>query len=508
MNGDPSSDPSRGVDGGLGVDTASDLADLDHTPEQMAAMGRAVLDMVVAHQKEVMHAPCRGGVQADDVCRAIRQPLPPEQGREIEEVLRPLFDDWVKRSFTTPGPGYMAFVPGGGLFSSVLASLVGEGTNRFTGIFAAAPALVQLEGDVLDWLAGWMQYPAEARGLLTTGGSMANFSAIVVARETLLGQQLRDGVLYTSTQVHHCVTKSARMAGILADRVRMVPVDAHYRMRMDALAEAIAADRAAGLKPFLVVSSAGTTNTGAVDPLPAINTLCHEQGLWHHCDGAYGAMFHMVPELRGVLDGLSQTDSLTLDPHKGMFLPYGTGALLVRDGARLKAAHGASAGYLPDAADEEFYDPAQYGPELSRDYRGLKVWLPLQVLGAARFRAAVHEKYLLAQECAEAVSRIPGVVMDTWPELSLFSFHLTRPRAGAGAEAPAAEPADLAEENRLTRALMEGVIRRGRVMLSGCEVDGRFLGRVCILCFRSRRAQMEACVEDLASAAAELLAGA
>jgi aromatic-L-amino-acid decarboxylase len=478
------------------ADLTEDLAHLDHTPEEMAAMGRAVLDMVVKHQAGIADAPSRGDVDAEDVCRAIRQLTAPEQGRPIEDVLQPFFDDWVHRSFTTPGPGYMAFVPGGGLWTSVLASLVAEGTNRFTGIFRAAPALVQLEGDVLGWLAQWMGYPSEARGLLTTGGSMANFSAIVCAREDRLGERLREGVMYVSSQVHHCVTKSARLAGVLPDRVREVPVDEHYRMRVDALAEAIAADRAAGLEPFLVVSSAGTTNTGAVDPIRAIGELCRAEGLWHHCDGAYGACFHICPELQPLLDGLTDTDSLTLDPHKGLFLPYGTGALLVRDGAKLRAPHDDIAGYLPQTVGDEFYDPARYGPELSRDYRGLRVWLPMQVLGAARFRAALLEKYQLAQECAAAVAEIPGLVMDAPPDLSLFAFHLT------------AEGADQDEQNRLTQALMEGVVRRGRIMLSGCQIGERFLGRVCILSFRSRREQMLTCVQDMTDAAAEALASA
>src|SRR5262249_47121740 len=201
------------------------------------------------------------------------------------------------------------------------------------------------------------------------------------------------GVLYTSDQAHHSVLKSAKLAGIMPDRVRALPCDAHYRLPVDGLRDAIAADRRAGLRPFAVVSSAGTTNTGAVDPLDAIADLCATEGVWHHIDGAYGAFFYMLDDLRPVLNGLSRADSLTLDPHKGMFLPYGTGALLVRDGAALRAAHEATADYLPPMPHpDEFYDPSQHGPELSRGFPGLRVWLSIKLFGAAAFRAAMAEK--------------------------------------------------------------------------------------------------------------------
>jgi aromatic-L-amino-acid decarboxylase len=277
--------------------------------------------------------------------------------------------------------------------------------------------------------------------------------------------------------------------------VRLVPVDAAFRMDVRALADAIAADRAAGLVPFFVASSAGTTNTGAVDPLDAIADCCAREGVWHHVDGAYGACFHLVPALRPLLAGLPRADSLTLDPHKGLFLPYGTGALLVRDGSALRAVHRTTAGYLPDNQDE-FYDPAQHGPELSRGFPGLRLWLAVRLLGAARYRAALAEKRALALQAAAQVAALPGVVMDAPPQLSLFAFHL----AGPSLATPAAR-------NAATRALVERVTARGRVMLSGCTVDGRYLARVCVLSFRTRAADVAAAVEDIA-AEAEALQGA
>jgi aromatic-L-amino-acid decarboxylase len=243
------------------------------------------------------------------------------------------------------------------------------------------------------------------------------------------------------------------------------------------------------------VSSAGTTNTGAVDPLPAITAVCRREELWHHVDGAYGAFFYAVPRLRPLLAGLPDVDSLTLDPHKGMFLPYGTGALLVSDGRALRAAHHMPhAGYLPSLPEfDEFYDPSIHGPDLSRGFPGLRVWLCVKLFGAAKFRAAIEEKRTLAVEAAERIGAIPGIVMDAPPQLSLFAFHVTWP--GASVE----------EENDATRRLIDGVTARGRVMLTGCRVDDRYLGRVCVLSFRTRQERMDACVKDIAAEAATIL---
>ncbi|RPJ84017.1 MAG: aminotransferase class V-fold PLP-dependent enzyme, partial [Acidobacteria bacterium] len=302
----------------------TDPADLEFAPGEMQEMGRLVLDRVITHVASLGTQPAVGDLAAEDLCRSMREPAPQDPA-PLERLLDKLFNEWIPRSYTSSGPGYLAYIPGGGVFPAALADLIADGTNRYTGIWQAAPALVQLEANALDWLRDWMEFPETTRGLFTTGGSMANFNAIVCARERLLGPNLRQGVLYTSTQAHHSVAKSARIAGILGDRVRALPVDGSYRMDVGALEEAIVEDRRRGLVPFIVVSAAGTTNTGAVDPLDAITEVCREHGLWHHVDGAYGACFYACEHLRPLLTGLPRVDSLTLDPHKGLFLPYGTG---------------------------------------------------------------------------------------------------------------------------------------------------------------------------------------
>lgn len=450
----------------------------------MHELGRRVLDRCVAHLATLGEQPSRGDVSDKAAIASARHALP-ARGVEIDELLTRLFDDWIPKSFTTPGSGYFAYVPGGGVFPTALADLIAASTNRYVGVWHAAPALAELEGSVLTWIRDWMGFPESSRGLFTPGSSISTLTAITTARETMLGTAIREGVVYVSEQTHHCVMKSARLAGIAPDRIRIVAVDAEYRMDVGALREAVAADRARGLRPFLVVSTAGSVNVGVVDDFDAIQDAADELELWHHIDAAYGGFFHVVPELRSILHGLPRAASIALDPHKGLFLPYGTGALLVRDGAALRRVHAAEADYLPDTPEASYYDIASYGPELSRPFRGLSVWLPLMLYGEDRMRAAIAEKRELALRAHEGVRALPEIRVLRAPDLSLFAFRVQRP--GQSEE----------DNDRATRQLIEGTTRRGRVMLSGCEEEGRVWARICVLCFRSRAADIDALLEDL-----------
>lgn len=456
-------------------------ADLEPAPEERRKLAEKVLERVLAHLESLPEQPIRGPLGDLDFFRSLRTAAPTVE-QDPEVLLDLLFDEVVPRSFNTAGPGYMAYIPGGGLFPAAMADLIATTTNRFSGIWKAAPGLAEIEACVLDWLRVWMGFPETTRGILTPGGSASTLSAVICARDHHLSPEIRPGVLYTSVEAHHCIAKAARLAGIFEDRVRLVPVDGSYRMRTDLLQEAIDRDRDQGLRPFMVASSAGTTNTGAVDPIAAIHEICRSEDLWHHVDGAYGGFFHLVEEMRGTLRGLSEADSLALDPHKGLFLPYGTGALLVRDGRRLEASHAGTAGYLPTAPGDEFYDPSQYGPELSKPWRGLRVWLTVQLLGTDRLFAAITEKRDLALAAYEAFAGDPRLAVLGPPELSLFPFYV---RAG-----------NLEKENELTRELIARLEARGRVMLSGCVQGSRFLGRVCVLSYRTRAAQIATLIED------------
>jgi aromatic-L-amino-acid/L-tryptophan decarboxylase len=227
----------------------------------------------------------------------------------------------------TAGPGYLAYVPGGGLYAAALADLIADVGNRFTGYAMAAPGWVRLEQDVLDWLIHEFGYESGARGLLTTGSSMANFTALLTARHHHFGDtgDYSRATIYTSSQAHHSIAKAVRMVGVPVANLRAVNVDELFRMDVDDLRAQVEADRHRGLRPFCVIAAAGTTNTGAVDPLTEIGDLCRREDLWLHVDGAYGGAFMLAPSGRPRLRGIAAADSLCFDPHKGMFLPYGTG---------------------------------------------------------------------------------------------------------------------------------------------------------------------------------------
>ncbi len=423
-----------------------------------------------------------------ELARRLSEPLP-EEGRPYEELLDLVVGELAPRSFNTAGPGYLAYIPGGGLLHAAVADLVADAINRYTGVFAAAPGLVQLEANVVDWLRAIVGLPASARGVLTSGGSLATFGALVTAREALLGEAFADGVLYASDQVHHCMPKAARLAGFPAAAVRLLPSDERFRLSPLALAAAIAEDRRAGRRPFLVAASAGTVNTGAVDPLPELAELARREGLWLHVDGAYGGCFALTERGRRTLAGIEGADSIVLDPHKGFFLPYGTGALLVRDGEALRRAHSQGADYLPRLQDGlERIDFCELSAELSKPFRGLRLWLPLKMAGAAAFRAALDEKLDLAAWIASELTRLPDLDLVAAPELSLLAFRVRLP--GRSAE----------REDTATRRLLDAVNARQRVHLTGTRAHGRFLARICVLSFRTHRDRMEQCLEDIQAA--------
>ncbi len=467
---------------------------LELSGEEMRGLVDAAMERIARHvdslpRQPAAHTDLAAGAA---LARRLAEPLP-ERGAPFETLLALLFDEIVPVSFNTAGPGYVAYIPGGGLLHAAVADLIADAVNRYTGVFAAAPGLSQLEANVLDWFRQIVGLPAAARGYLTSGGSLATFGALVVAREERLGEDLGSGVLYASDQVHHCVPKAARLAGLPAAGVRLLPSDEGGRLSVEALAAAIEEDRRAGRRPFLVVASAGTVNTGAVDPLPALADLARDEGLWLHVDAAYGGFFALTERGRRRLAGLERADSLVLDPHKGLFLPYGTGALLVRDGAALRRVHSHGADYLPRlSGDLEQIDFCEISPELSKPFRGLRVWLPFRMLGAEPFRRALDEKLDLAAWIASELERQPGIEIVAAPELSLLAFRPRLPHL----------PAE--EVDRRTERLLAAINGRQRVHLTGTRFKGRFVIRICVLSFRTHRDRMEQCLEDIREGLAEV----
>lgn len=452
----------------------------------------AAAERVVAHVDSLPRQPSADTQGGAALARALDEPLP-EAGTPAEELLDFLFTRVIPKSFNTAGPGYLAYIPGGGLPQSAVADLVADATNRYVGVFAAAPGLAAIESTVARWFCDVAGLPAQARGILTSGGSLATFSAIVAARKDRLPENFLSGTIYASDQTHHAVQKAAMLAGFPEDRVREVPTDALFRIRVDALARAVAADRAAGLSPFLVVGNAGTTNTGAVDDLPALADFADHEKLWFHVDAAYGGFFLLTVEGRRRMSGIERADSIVLDPHKGLFLPYGTGALLVRDGETLKRAHALSADYMPPMQrDEDLTDFNMLSPELSRDFRGLRIWLPLKMHGVGPFRRNLEEKLALARWACDRLLEIPGIRILAEPQLSIVAFRLVLPAAGEAAL------------DAVNHELLDRINGRRRVYLTATRLHGRFAIRICVLSFRTHRDRVEEALEDIRAAAGEL----
>jgi aromatic-L-amino-acid/L-tryptophan decarboxylase len=458
----------------------------------MRAMVDRAMDRIERHIESLPRQPMHATAGGKKLARALAEPLP-ERGRSFDHLLRLLFGRVIPTSLNTASPGYLAYIPGGGLFHAAVADLIADATNRYVGVWLAAPALAQIEENVVQWCATMLDMPRGAGGLLTTGGSLANLVAVVTARRERLPPDFLRGVIYASEEAHHSVRKAALIAGFPEPRVREIPTDDRFRMIPSAVEEAARADRAAGLSPFMLVASAGTTSTGAVDDLEALADVASREALWMHVDAAYGGFFALTDRGRAAMRGIERADSVTLDPHKSLFLPYGTGCLVVRDREALRRAHTVRASYMPPMQTEEgLVDFCELGPELSRDARGLRVWLPLKMHGASVFRAALDEKIDLARWAAAELGRTEGIEVVAEPQLSLLAF---RARCEGMTEA---------DEDAYNRRLAAKVNEKQRVLLTGAVVRGRFLLRMCVLSFRTHEDRVAMAVEDVRKSLHEL----
>jgi aromatic-L-amino-acid decarboxylase len=355
------------------------------------------------------------------------------------------------------------------LYTAALAEFLAAGLNRYTGVAAAAPGMSAIEHGVVAWMTSLFDFGDHASGLMLSGGSLANFTAIVAARTWRLGDDLTRGVLYLTPHTHHSVAKAARIAGFRNDQIRIVAIDADLRMDPAALTAAVDNDRKAGRQPFLVVGSAGTTDTGTIDPLLDIAEVCAANELWLHIDGAYGGFFQLTDRGRSRLVGIERADSISIDPHKGLSIPFGNGALLVRDESHLiDANQGRGAYLLAEDHHSGLRDIASLGPELSRPFRGLQVWLPLHLHGVAPFREALDQTLDLAEAAYERLVGIDGIETPWRPDLSVVAFRFHDDDQG--------------------RAAMEAVNRDRVVHVSPTLVDDRFVLRFAIL---NRRTTIE-----------------
>lgn len=415
-----------------------------------------------------------------------------ETGEDLAALLATLETAVESEGINPASGGHMGYIPGGGIYPSALGDFLADVTNCYSGVSFASPGGALMERQLVRWMAGLVGYPATAGGDLTSGGSMANLTAIIAARETM-GMRARDverGCIYTTSDAHHCIDKALRAAGLADCKRRLVPMDERFRMNVAELLKMVVEDGEAGLRPWLVIASAGTTDTGAVDPITAISQVAEAHDLWLHVDAAYGGFFLLCEEGRQVLTGLEKAHSIVLDPHKGLFLPYGSGAVLVRDEEWLARSQAYQADYMQDARKASgHYSPADLSLELTRPFRGLRFWLPLKLFGLAPFRAALAEKIWLARYFHEALSKSPGWEVGPNPELSVVTYRYI-PKQG--------------DADVFNKKLVEGVHVDGKVFISSTLIEGHVWVRLAALHFRTHLPEVDYLLSLLKKLAFEL----
>ena len=376
-------------------------------------------------------------------------------------------------------PAYFAFIPGSSTWPGALGDFLASALNVYAGSWMESSGPSQVELQVLDWFKDWIGYPEEASGILLSGGSAANMTALGCARETLAGAMRDDLMVYVSDQAHSSLARAARALGFRPDQVRVLPVDDDHRMRPELLEGAMAADVAAGRRPLFVSVSAGSTNTGAIDPLEELTEIAHRHGAWLHVDAAYGGFAALTERGRGWLRGIELADSVTLDPHKWLYQPFECGCLLVREGPRLRRAFTLTPDYLADAeAEDEEVNFSDLGVQLTRCARALKVWMSVTLFGAAAFRAAIDASLDLARLAEARVREHPELELLSPAQLGIVCFRR---------RFPGGEPAQDASNAALVRAFAAS----GRGLVSSTRLHGAYAIRLCVLNHASTAADVE-----------------
>jgi aromatic-L-amino-acid decarboxylase len=407
-------------------------------------------------------------------------PLPLEPS-PFSDVLDEFQRVALTRGIVATSGRFFGYVPGGGIPTGAVGDYLAALTNRYSGNYGAAPGAAAIENDTVRWLIEMVGYPETAWGTLQSGGSLATLTAVVAARESRQAWDWMRSVIYMTEECHLAIRKSLHIAGLAHVPCRTVPVDERLHMSVPDLERMIAEDRSKSLQPWMVFASAGTVNTGAIDPLAEIARVARDEGLWMHVDGAYGAFFVLTERARASLEAMALADSVVLDPHKGLFLPYGSGAVLVKDGDVLRQAFAATHSYLTDVEHEE-PSPSSYSPELTRHFRGLRLWLSLKVHGLERYRAALEEKLVLARLAWQRLRAMPRIAAGPEPELSCVAFRVN------------------ADGDEATRLMLGRILERGRVHMSSTVLGGKLYVRLCVLCFRSHRNDLDEALKEIESA--------
>ncbi len=462
---------------------------LDLDQATMQRLGHQVADLVAEHLATLSSQP----VIAGDLPATIRRQLslpPSEDGMEFDGLLETLRTEVLSRTAREPHPGFMGYVPSCPTFPAILGDWLATGYNVFAGVWTIAEGPNAIELAVLDWFRQWIGMPEGTGGLLTSGGSAATLTAIIAARHAVVGEdasRLARLTLYTSDQAHSAVTRAAWIAGVPRKQVRVLPSDEEFRLRPADVRAAMVADRAAGLIPLAVVASAGTTNTGAVDPLDELADLCAEENVWLHVDAAYGGFATLTPRGRELLAGLGRCDSVALDPHKWLYVPIECGCLLARDPERLRDAFQIMPDYLHDsAAPEQQVNFADYGEQLTRSAKALKIWLSVRYFGLAAIRNEVENGIARAEHIERLVREQPALELLAPAQLGVVCFRV-RP----------SDMDDPVELDAFNQRVNSAVNATGRHLISSTRLRGVFSLRACVLGFRTSIDDVEAMMRSV-----------
>lgn len=478
---------------------------LDPSPQQIREMVRPAVDWMVRYQGMLRDLPVAPTTSSAELRARLREPLPLE-GRDFGEILDVFRDVVVAGSRHNGHPRQFGYVSSPGTAVATVADLLASALNSNLTAWRSAPAPVELERVAVDWVRQAIGLPEGASGLFTSGGSMANFTALAAARHRHCGDAVADDGMasghpkplriYASAEVHHSIHKAATLLGIGRRNVLEVPVDERFRMDVKQLVRAIEADRAAGIDPFCVVATAGTVVTGAVDPLTEIAEVAREYGLWLHVDACYGGFARLAPSAKSRFDGLERADSVALDPHKWLYLPVDCGCLIYRDPATAQGVFTLGADYtrVMNADPDESFAFWEYGPELSRRFRALKVWMTLAYVGARAIGEAIESNLDCARHVADLVAKSDDLELLAPVELSIFCFRYLPSSLRGDRTRNQAEERQI---DRLNEQIMLQMQRDGGSYLSNATVHGRFGLRGCVLNYRTTREDMEIMLDDV-----------
>lgn len=452
-------------------------SDIDLTPEQMRRFGYRIIDRLVEHFEQLGAQPVARLVDRETLEARLAGP-PPELPSPPEQVLERLERDVLSSRMQVDHPRFFAFVPSPGNFVGAMADALTSGLNIFTGTWMAGSGPIALEMAAVRWLADACGLPPTAGGLFVSGGSLANLTALVAARQAMLGEDISGATVYYSDQTHSSVERALRTIGFVSQQLRKLPSDEHYRLSLEQLTDAVQQDRKAGLRPFAVVVNAGTTNTGAVDPLVALAFFCRNEGLWLHADGAYGAAAVLSEQGKAALDGIDQVDSLSLDPHKWLFQPFECGCVLLRDAELLRRAFRIMPEYLQDVHRLSPVNLCDYGVQLTRGFRALKLWMSIQVYGMRAFRQAIERGIQLATYAEQRLREMPGWRIVTPAQLAVVCFRYN---------------ASPARNGQLVKAMYDD----GHAMLTSTVLRGQTVLRLCTINPRTTEADLDSTLARL-----------